>query len=79
MAEAARLITPPMLQLGIAGTPEDVVNRCAPLIEQGATHISFGPPLGPDPLRAVNLIGQEVVPELRAKVAQRAGGASAAD
>ena len=25
------LITPAMLRLGIAGTPEDVVNRCAPL------------------------------------------------
>ncbi len=43
--EAVRLITPAMLRLGIAGTPDDVVNRCVPLIEQGATHISFGPPL----------------------------------
>ena len=66
-AEALRLITPAMLRLGIAGTPEDVVNRCAPLIEQGATHLSFGPPLGPDPLRAVDLLGQGVIPELRAR------------
>jgi 5,10-methylenetetrahydromethanopterin reductase len=64
--EATRLITPSMLRLGIAGTPEDVVNRCTPLIEQGATHLSFGPPLGPDPLRAIELLGQQVIPALRA-------------
>jgi 5,10-methylenetetrahydromethanopterin reductase len=65
VAEAARLITPAMLRLGIAGTPEDVVRRCAPLMEHGATHLSFGPPLGPDPLRAVELLGQHVIPRLR--------------
>ena len=65
LEEAARLITPPMLRLGIAGTPEDVVQRCAPLIEEGATHLSFGPPLGPDPLKAVELLGRQVMPRLR--------------
>ena len=67
--EAVGLITPAMLSLGIAGTPEDVVNRCVPLIEQGATHISFGPPLAPDPLTAVDLLGQRVIPRLRATAA----------
>jgi 5,10-methylenetetrahydromethanopterin reductase len=66
LAEAARMITASMLRLGIAGTPEDVVNRCTPLIEQGATHLSFGPPLGPDPFRAIELLGQRVIPALRA-------------
>jgi 5,10-methylenetetrahydromethanopterin reductase len=28
-------------------------------------HLSFGPPLGPDPLRAVELLGREVLPALR--------------
>jgi 5,10-methylenetetrahydromethanopterin reductase len=65
LSEAARSITPAMLRLGIAGTPEDVVDRCAPLVQQGATHLSFGPPLGPDPLRAVELLGQQVIPRLR--------------
>jgi 5,10-methylenetetrahydromethanopterin reductase len=64
-AGAARLITPTMLRLGMAGTPEDVISRCATLVEQGATHLSFGPPLGPDPLRAVELLGRQVVPGLR--------------
>ena len=63
--EAARLITPAMLRLGIAGTPEEVVARCAPLLAQGATHLSFGPPLGPDPLTAVELLGRDVIPRLR--------------
>jgi 5,10-methylenetetrahydromethanopterin reductase len=68
-AEALRLITPSMLRLGIAGTPEDVVERCSGLIGHGATHLSFGPPLGPDPLRAVELLGQRVLPQLRAPMA----------
>jgi 5,10-methylenetetrahydromethanopterin reductase len=66
MVEATRLITPSMLRLGIAGTPGDVVKRCAPLIEHGATHLSFGPPLGPDPVQAMELLGRRVIPALRA-------------
>jgi 5,10-methylenetetrahydromethanopterin reductase len=68
-AEAARLVTPGMLRLGIAGTPEEVVERCNGLIEHGARHLSFGPPLGADPLRAVGLLGQRVIPQLRQRVA----------
>lgn len=68
-AEAVRLVTPGMLRLGIAGTPEEVVERCNGLIEHGARHLSFGPPLGADPLRAVGLLGQRVIPQLRRRVA----------
>jgi 5,10-methylenetetrahydromethanopterin reductase len=68
-AGAARLITPAMLRLGIAGTPGDVVDRCSGLVDQGATHLSFGPPLGPDPLGAVELLGRQVIPQLRARAA----------
>ena len=67
---AARLITPAMLRLGMAGTPEDVIERCTGLIEHGATHLSFGPPLGADPVRAVDLLGRRVIPQLRAQAAQ---------
>jgi 5,10-methylenetetrahydromethanopterin reductase len=63
--EAVRLVTPGMLRLGIVGTPDDVVTRCTGLMEHGATHLSFGPPLGPDLLRAVELLGREVIPRLR--------------
>jgi 5,10-methylenetetrahydromethanopterin reductase len=27
-------------------------------------HLSFGPPLGPDPVRAVELLGRRVLPRL---------------
>jgi 5,10-methylenetetrahydromethanopterin reductase len=64
---ATGLITPAMLRLGIAGTPDDVAERCGVLLDHGATHLSFGPPLGPDPLRAVGLLGRHVIPRLRAR------------
>jgi 5,10-methylenetetrahydromethanopterin reductase len=65
-AAARAAITPGMLRLGIAGTPDDVVARCRPLIDAGARHLSFGPPLGPDPIAAIGLLGAEVLPALRA-------------
>ncbi|NYD68101.1 LLM class flavin-dependent oxidoreductase [Agromyces atrinae] len=58
-------ITPQMLSLGISGDPETVIRRCRRLQELGATHLSFGPPLGPDPVGAIELLGQSVLPELR--------------
>jgi len=63
---AARLVTEPMLRLGIAGGAEDVIERCRWLIDHGARHVSFGPPLGPDPLRAVEVLGARVLPALSA-------------
>lgn len=61
---AARLVTRAMLDLGIAGGPEEVLARCRWLQGQGATHLSFGPPLGPDPIAAVETLGREVLPQL---------------
>ncbi|MCI2956525.1 LLM class flavin-dependent oxidoreductase [Agromyces atrinae] len=58
-------ITPQMLALGISGDPDTVIRRCRSLQELGATHLSFGPPLGPDPVGAIELLGQSVLPELR--------------
>jgi hypothetical protein len=31
----------------------------------GARHLSFGPPLGPDPVAAIGLLGSQVLPALR--------------
>jgi 5,10-methylenetetrahydromethanopterin reductase len=53
-----------MLQIGVAGSAEALVARVAPLVAAGARHLSFGPPLGPDPLRAIELLGREVLPAL---------------
>ncbi len=61
---AVHLISEQMLSLGVAGSVDDVVGRCLGLQEMGAEHISFGPPLGPDVLDAVELLGREVVPAL---------------
>lgn len=64
VAAAAPLVTPAMLGLGVVGGPGEVLARCRWLRDQGATHVSFGPPLGPDPLAAVETLGREVLPRL---------------
>jgi 5,10-methylenetetrahydromethanopterin reductase len=67
--EAAReLVTPAMLRLGIAGTPDQVVERCVGLLGSGVRHLSFGPPLGPDVLEAVQILGSTVLPAVRSGV-----------
>ena len=53
-----------MLILGVAGDAEDVLARCRVLREMGASHLSFGPPLGPDPVAAIRLLGEQVLPAL---------------
>lgn len=62
---ARSLVTPPMLQIGIVGTPDDLIARLEGLVELGARHLSFGPPLGPEPLKAIELLGREVLPRFR--------------
>lgn len=64
-ALARSLIDDRMLRLGIAGGVDEVIDRCRWLVEHGARHLSFGPPLGPDPHRAIDLLGREVLPALR--------------
>jgi 5,10-methylenetetrahydromethanopterin reductase len=62
---AAALIDDRMLSLGVAGNIADVLARCRVLIQLGASHLSFGPPLGPDPVAAVRLLGEQVLPALQ--------------
>ncbi len=64
--EAAARLPPAMMSLGISGTPDEVVARCRGLVAAGARHVSFGPPLGPDRRAAVRLLGEQVIPALRA-------------
>lgn len=61
---AARLIDDRMLSLGVAGDVAAVLARCRALGRLGARHLSFGPPLGPDPVTAVRLLGEAVLPVL---------------
>jgi 5,10-methylenetetrahydromethanopterin reductase len=62
---ACAMVDARMLRIGVAGRPATLVDRLRPLVAAGVRHLSFGPPLGPDPLRAVELLGREVLPALR--------------
>ena len=61
---AAALVTENMLRVGIVGDAQTVRLRLKTLQDMGVRHISFGPPLGPDPLRAVQILGDAVIPWL---------------
>lgn len=60
--KAKVLVTDSMLAIGIVGTPGDLIRRLEGLVALGVRHLSFGPPLGPDPLAAIEAIGREVIP-----------------
>jgi 5,10-methylenetetrahydromethanopterin reductase len=63
-AGAEAMVEGKMFDLAITGTVEDVLPRLAGLVAQGVPQINFGPPLGPDPRRAIELLGERVLPEL---------------
>jgi 5,10-methylenetetrahydromethanopterin reductase len=65
MNKASSLVDERMLRIGVLGGAKDVIARLEPLVEAGARHLSFGPPLGPDPLEAIGLLGREVLPYFR--------------
>lgn len=58
--KAVSLVDERMLRIGVVGTAEDVIAQLEPLAAAGVRHLSFGPPLGPQPLAAVKLLGQVV-------------------
>jgi 5,10-methylenetetrahydromethanopterin reductase len=63
--KAKSLVTDPMLAIGLVGTPRELIPRLEQLVALGVHHLSFGPPLGPDPLAAVEAIGRELIPYFR--------------
>lgn len=65
LEKAIDLVDERMLQIGVVGQPDDLIVRLTPLVEAGARHLSFGPPLGSDRLEAINLLGQEILPYFR--------------
>jgi 5,10-methylenetetrahydromethanopterin reductase len=60
--EAEEKVTDPMLDLAIVGTPEEVIPKIEMLFESGITQVSLGGPLGPDPGRTIELMGDQVIP-----------------
>lgn len=65
MDRACELVDERMLRIGVMGNPRDLIQRLEPLVAAGARHLSFGPPLGPDPVEAVRLLGRDVLPYFR--------------
>ncbi|MCY4580939.1 MAG: LLM class flavin-dependent oxidoreductase [Chloroflexi bacterium] len=57
---AVDLVTDDMLRIGVVGNASQIIERLEPLVADGATHLSFGPPLGPDLGEALNILGQVV-------------------
>lgn len=66
--KAIALVDERMLKIGVVGTADDVIARLEPLVAAGVRHLSFGPPLGPDILRAVELLGTFVLPHFETRV-----------
>lgn len=65
VVRARLLVSDAMLRIGVVGTSRDLIERLEELVAQGAQHLSFGPPLGPDPLAALHVIGRDVIPHFR--------------
>jgi 5,10-methylenetetrahydromethanopterin reductase len=59
-AKAVAMVDELMMRIGVVGRPSDVIARLEPLVAAGAHHLSFGPPLGPNPLEAVSLLGEVI-------------------
>src|SRR5438067_2436493 len=66
-AKARSLVDARILRIGLVGTPAELILRLEGLAAMGVRHLSFGPPLGPDPLAAVEAIGREVIPYFRGR------------
>ncbi len=62
---AFELVTPDMIRLGITGTPDDVIDQVERLAAMGIDEVSLGGPLGPDPEKAIALMGDKVIPYFR--------------
>ena len=64
---AMSLVHGRMFDLAILGTAEEVMPGLQRLAAQGVTQINIGPPLGPDPRRTIELLGERLLPRLREK------------
>ena len=65
MEAAKKQVTDDMLKIGIVGNTDDLIARIEGLVDMGVKHLSFGPPLGPDRLEAIQQIGAKVIPYFR--------------
>ena len=56
---AMAMVTPQMMRIGVVGSADDLIPRLEGLVAAGARHLSFGPPLGPDPFDAIEVLGRQ--------------------
>ena len=52
----------------LTGTPGEIIPKIEALVDAGATHIAFGPPLGPDFKESIRLLGEKVLPYFRPNI-----------
>jgi 5,10-methylenetetrahydromethanopterin reductase len=52
-------------RFAFAGDADDLIRQVAALEQAGATRVEFGTPLGANPLAAVRLLGEKVLPAFR--------------
>jgi 5,10-methylenetetrahydromethanopterin reductase len=64
-AEAEALVNDQMLGLAVVGTPKQIIPKIELLIDSGITQIAVGGPLGPDPAKTIQLLGDHVLPHFR--------------
>ena len=57
-AGAEAMVAGKMFDLAVLGESTAILPRLRKLIEQGITQVNFGPPLGPDPRRTIELLGE---------------------
>ncbi|MFN8439574.1 MAG: LLM class flavin-dependent oxidoreductase [Caldilineaceae bacterium] len=58
--KAIAMVDERMLHIGVVGTANNVIERLEPLVAAGVRHLSFGPPLGPEPIRAIRMLGEVI-------------------
>jgi 5,10-methylenetetrahydromethanopterin reductase len=61
MSRAMTLIDQRMFRLAIYGDPEAMLERVRWLAARGVTQVNLGPPLGPDPERALRITGEQII------------------
>lgn len=65
MQQAMGLLDPRMFRLAIYGDPDTMRERVRWLAERGVTQVNLGPPLGPDPERALRITGEQIIARMR--------------
>ncbi|KCZ72434.1 hypothetical protein ANME2D_00861 [Candidatus Methanoperedens nitroreducens] len=54
-----------LVAFSICGTPAECMERIEGLVDAGVTQIIPGSPLGPDRVRAIKMIGKEIISRWR--------------